>query len=91
MVCLFGDDQMTTAENASRNERQLEKILTVVKADPVLQHHVPKVHVSIEDTSVALRGELPDDGAKNALLLAVRQAGVLDKICDYVRVSSAAG
>lgn len=78
---------MTTAENATRNQRQLQKILTVLSADPVLQPHTDDVEVSVEDTSVALRGELPDQTAKNALVLAVRQAGVLDQISDFVRIS----
>lgn len=78
---------MTTAENASRNQRQLQKILTVLQADPVLQPHRDDLQVSIEETSVTLRGELPDNHTKNALVLAVRQAGVLDQISDFIRIS----
>jgi hypothetical protein len=87
MTCLFGDEQMTTVENASRNQRQVDKIYTVVNADPILQNHSASLQVSIEDTGVTLRGELPDSLAKSALFLAVRQAGVLDQISDYIRIS----
>ncbi len=80
---------MTAAESVSRDQRQLNKILSVVNADPVLQPHAAGLQVSIENTTVALRGELPSAKAKNALVLAVRQAGVLDQISDYVRVSGA--
>ena len=80
---------MTAAESVSRDQRQLNKILSVVNADPVLQPHAAGLQVSIENTTVALRGELPSAQAKNALVLAVRQAGVLDQISDYVRVSGA--
>ncbi|MDB4339183.1 hypothetical protein OAA19_03630, partial [Rubripirellula sp.] len=73
----------------SRDQRQVEKIIFLVQADPVLQPHAPNVQVTIEDATVALRGELPNHSAKNALFLAVRQAGVLDQISDYVRVSEA--
>ena len=78
---------MTTAESVSRDQRQLNKILSVVSTDPVLQPHVATLQGSIEHTTIALRGELPTTQAKTALLLAVRQAGVLDQIRDYVRVS----
>ena len=78
---------MTTAESVSRDQRQLNKILSVVSTDPVLRSHVATLQVSIENTTVALRGELPNAQAKTALFLAVRQAGVLDQISDYVRVS----
>ena len=79
--------QMTAAEKISHSQRQVDKIRAVVNATPLLQNHACDVQVSIEKTTVALRGELPNHDAKTALLLAVRQAGVLEQISDYVRIS----
>jgi len=78
---------MTAAEKISHSQRQVDKIRAVVNATPLLQNHACDVQVSIEKTTVALRGELPNHDAKTALVLAVRQAGVREQISDYVRIS----
>lgn len=79
---------MTTQECASRDQRQVDNILFVLQANPLLQQHATGLQVSIENASVVLRGELPSPEVKALLIPAIRQAGVLDHISDYVRIAS---
>ena len=79
---------MTAQECASRDRRQVDNIFFVLHANPLLQPYTPLLQVSIENASVVLRGELPDPALKAQLIPAIRQAGVLDQINDYVRIAT---
>ena len=79
---------MTIQECASRDRRQVDNILFVLQANPLLQQCAPDLQVSIENSTVVLRGEVPSPEVKAQLIPAIRQAGVLDQISDYVRVAS---
>ena len=77
---------MTTQECDSRDRRLVDNILFVLQGSPLLRDYATTLQVSIEDTSVVLRGELPREELKALLVPAVRQAGVLNRVTDCVVV-----
>ncbi len=79
---------MTTQECDSRDRRLVENIRFVFQANPRLHAYSAAVQVSIENASVVLRGELPRADLKELLVPAVRQAGVLYRVTDCVRIAS---
>ncbi len=79
---------MTTQECNSRDRRMVDKIRLVMQVNPLLQQYSTALQVSIENASVVLRGELPSPDLKAQLVPAVRQAGVLYRVTDCVRIAS---
>jgi hypothetical protein len=79
---------MTTQEIDSRDRRLVENIRFVLQVSPLLQAHADSLEISIENASVVLRGQLPRAELKAFLIPAVRQAGVLNRVDDYVRIAS---
>lgn len=79
---------MTTQECTSRDLRMVDNIRAVILASPGLGHYAVALQVSIEDAAVVLRGELPRAELKDLLVSAVRQAGVLNRVSDFVRIAS---
>ena len=74
-------------KNVSRESRILERIQLIFNVHEQLQQYATAVQVSIENTVIVLRGELPSADLKQALVPAVRQAGVLGKIQNAVQVA----
>ena len=79
---------MTTQECNSRDRRMVDKIRLVMQVNPLLQQYATALQVSIENASVVLRGELPSPDLKAQLVPAVRQAGVLYRVTDCVRIAT---
>ena len=79
---------MTTQECNSRDRRLVDNIRSVMQVNPLLQQYATELQVSIENASVVLRGELPSPDLKAQLVPAVRQAGVLYRVTDCVRIAS---
>ena len=79
---------MTTQECNSRDRRLVDNIRFVMQGNPLLQQHATALEVSIENASVVLRGELPSPELKAQLVSVVRQAGVLYRVADCVRIAS---
>lgn len=79
---------MTTQECCSRDRRLVDNIRFVMQVNPLLQQYATTLQVSIENASVVLRGELPSPDLKAQLVPAVRQAGVLYRVTDCVRIAS---
>jgi hypothetical protein len=52
------------------------------------QAHADSLQISIENSSVVLRGELPLAELKAFLVPAIRQAGVLNRVDDCVKIAS---
>jgi hypothetical protein len=76
---------MTTQECECRDKRVLDRIRTVLDAHNELKHYAHVIAISIDDTSVTLQGRLPAK-MRDALEPAVRRAGVLSKINNFVEV-----
>ena len=53
-----------------------------------LGQYAAMIQVSIENTVIVLRGELPSIALKQQLVPAIRQAGVLGQVSDCVRISA---
>lgn len=77
---------MTTQECDSRDRRIVEKIRTVLQANPTLGQHASLIEVSIEHSAIVVRGNLPTDGMKAELVPAIRRAGVLSQVNNCVLV-----
>ena len=85
-----GDDgsekMITTQQLSHRNSRIIDRIESVLGVR--LGPYGNAIQVSIENTVIVLRGELPNADLKQQLVPAVRQAGVLCQVSDCVQVSS---
>ncbi len=79
---------MTIQECDSRDRRMVDNIRFVFQCNPILHQYAAALQVSIENAAVVLRGELPRADLKDLLVPAVRQAGVLNRVSDFVRVAS---
>ncbi len=79
---------MTTQECSSRDRRMVDNIRFVFQVHPLLQQYATELQVSIENSSVVLRGQLPSPDLKAQLVPSVRQAGVLYRVTDCVRIAS---
>ncbi len=77
---------MTIQECDSRDKRFLSNIQTMLNVHDQLCNHAKRLRVTIENTAVVIRGELPTAALKSELVPAIRRAGVLSRVCDYVRV-----
>ena len=80
-------DKNRKPNNDSHELRILERIRSIFYVHEQLQQYAAVVQVSIENTVIVLRGELPSADLKQALIPAVRQAGVLGKVQNAVHVA----
>ncbi|TWU60077.1 hypothetical protein Poly51_03510 [Rubripirellula tenax] len=78
---------MTTTEIQCRDQRMLQRIDGVLRFDSELSLHAADVQVSIESSRVVLSGSLPSASLIDQLVPAIRKAGVLNQICNNVRVA----
>lgn len=79
---------MTTQECDSRDRRIVEKIRTVLQANPTLGQHASMIEVSIENSTIVVSGNLPTDAMKAELVPAIRLAGVLSQVNNRVLVAA---
>ena len=79
---------MTTQESNSRDRRMVDNIRFVFHVNPLLQQYATALQISIENSAVVLRGELPSPDLKAQLVPSIRQAGVLYRVTDCVRIAS---
>jgi hypothetical protein len=79
---------MTVEEMVSRDNRMIDNIQAVLSVHQQLRQYAAAVQVSIENTAIVLRGHLPSVALKQALIPAIRQAGVLAKVCNEVQVEA---
>ena len=77
---------MTVQEKISRDNRMISNIQAVLRVHNQLRQYAAAVQVSIEKSAIVLRGHLPSLALKQALIPAIRQAGVLAKVSNEVRV-----
>ena len=76
---------LTTQKPSQRDTRTIDRIQSILGVR--LGQSAAAVQVSIENTVIVLRGELPSSDLKRQLVPAIRQAGVLGQVSDLVHVS----
>ena len=69
-----------------RETRIIQRIYSILNVHEQLRQYAAAVQISIENTVIVLRGELPSADLKQALVPAVRQAGVLGQVQNAVHV-----
>ncbi len=79
---------MTSKECDFRDKRIVNNIQSVLRVHDQLREHAAEMEVSIENSMIVVRGKLPSSLLKDQVIPAVRQAGVLRQVCDFVRVAS---
>ncbi|MCG8650974.1 MAG: BON domain-containing protein [Pirellulales bacterium] len=79
---------MTADDRNSRDARTVQRIRNVLGVHGQLHDHATEVQVSVENSAIVLRGQLPSTDLKQELVLAIRQAGVLSQISNQVQVGS---
>ncbi|MDF1842531.1 MAG: hypothetical protein P1U77_13920 [Rubripirellula sp.] len=77
---------MTTQPCECRDQRLIQRIRSALDRHRDLGPYAATLLVTIENAAIILQGHLPSDQLRSALEPAVRQAGVLDKINNEVRV-----
>ncbi len=70
----------------ARAARMIQRIDAVLCAHHDLSHHRPDLQISLEGSRIVLRGQLPSAALKQALVPAIRQAGVLGQVCNCVEI-----
>jgi hypothetical protein len=78
---------MTTIESKKRDRRLIYTIESVSSVNELLAQYTAVLQITIENATIVLRGELPSSAHKNQLIPAIRQAGVLNRVSDHVRVA----
>lgn len=71
----------------SRAARTIRRIESILDAHETLAAHSTELSVSVEGPRIVLRGHLPSVDLKQALVPAIRQAGVLGQVCNCVEVN----
>ena len=80
---------MTSQECESREQRLIESIAAVLSVHETLQPYSKDLSVSIEDSTIIIRGRLPSTQLRSQLIPAVRKAGVLEQVVTEVEVTAA--
>ena len=78
---------MTTIESKKRDRRWINDIESVFRVNELLAQYTAALQITIENATIVLRGELPSLAHKTQLIPAIRQAGVLNRVSDRVRVA----
>lgn len=71
----------------SRISQTIHRIDAVLCAHQDLYEHRNEIEISVEGPRIVLRGHLPSVALKQALVPAIRQAGVLGQVCNFVEIS----
>lgn len=75
-----------TQVQESRVSSMIRRIDSVLCAHHDLCDHRVNLEISMEGTRIVLRGHLPTVALKQALVPAIRQAGVLGQVCNCVEI-----
>ena len=71
----------------NRIERTLRQIRSMLKNHRRLGTYATRLQISIENATIILRGELPNDELRRELVPTIRSAGVLWQVQNQVDVS----
>ncbi|TWT98431.1 hypothetical protein [Stieleria varia] len=78
---------MTIQQASTREANLILRIQSVLEAHAQLSPYHLGLDVTMEGPRVVLRGVLPSAALKQALVPAIRQAGVLGQVCNCVEVA----
>lgn len=78
---------MTFQEANARDARTIYSIKSVFRVNQFLRQCIGAVQITIENSTIVLRGDLPSSTHKAQLLPAIRQAGVLARVANEVHVA----
>ncbi|TWU47956.1 hypothetical protein [Rubripirellula reticaptiva] len=78
---------MTTIEIQNREQQLLQRIDGVLRFDRNLGPHVAGLNISFDASRLILDGDLPTAAMIDELVPAIRRAGVLNQVCNNVRVA----
>lgn len=76
----------TTPFSDTRGAQIIRRIDSVLCAHHDLCSHRADLQISMEGARIVLRGHLPSVALKQALVPAIRQAGVLGQVCNCVEI-----
>ena len=79
---------MTTKECNSRDRRMVQNIQSMFQVNRLLRQYAAALQVTIENSSIVVHGELPSSAHKAQLVPAIRQAGILYRVSDNVRIAA---
>ena len=78
---------MTSTESLQlHTSRDMLRIDSVLQAHHQLSKYRNGLSITIEGTRIVVRGQLPSVALKQAVVPAIRQAGVLGQICNCVEI-----
>ncbi len=78
---------ITSQKLSTRDANLILRIQSVLEAHASLAPYHLGLDVTMEGPRVVLRGVLPSASLKQALIPAIRQAGVLGQVCNCVEVA----
>jgi hypothetical protein len=78
---------MTLQEANARDARTIYNIKSIFRVNQLLRQCIGGVQITIENSTIVLRGKLPSSTHKAQLLPAIRQAGVLARVANEVHVA----
>ncbi|WP_182869079.1 hypothetical protein [Stieleria mannarensis] len=76
----------TSQLSDSRFTHLIQRIDSVLCSHHELCDHLANLEISMEGSRIVLRGQLPSVALKQALVPAIRQAGVLGQVCNCVEI-----
>ncbi|MDM4018632.1 hypothetical protein [Roseiconus lacunae] len=77
----------TTITRDGRSAQTIHRIDSVLSNHRELAEFRMELDITMEGSRIVLRGQLPTVALKQALVPAIRQAGVLGQVCNCVEVS----
>ena len=76
----------SNTKDGSRERLLVERIRSMLSVHEHLREYATRVQITVENTVIVLRGDLPSTDLKQALVPAIRQAGVLGQVSNCVNV-----
>ncbi len=78
---------MPRASSGGTHEEQvIRRIDSVLSVHETLSHYSESMTVTVEGSRIVVRGCLPSVALKQAIVPAIRQAGVLEQVCNCVEI-----
>lgn len=79
---------MTSHEQSRRNHQRINNIGSVFCVHHYLKHWVESLDIQLSNSRVVLQGEFPTATHRNALVPAIRQAGVLSEVVNRIQITN---
>lgn len=79
---------MTSHEQSRRNHQRINSIGSGLCVHHYLKHWVDSLDIQLSKSGMVLQGEAPTETHRNALVPAIRQAGVLAEVVNRVKITN---